>query len=63
MSWYVVIRHHTDAEEPRVLGPYSTERQAARVEGGASINLDHEDWSVYATTDISGMEQYVGANQ
>ena len=43
-SYYVKIIKYEDSEVVRQLGPISTEREAYKINRGANINLNHEEY-------------------
>lgn len=43
-AWYVEIIPYRDTEPRKVIGPFSTERQADRAERGVMHNLNHHDY-------------------
>lgn len=52
MEVYVAIVDRETGEPSRVMGPMNW-RAADRVERGASINLDHDNWKVVQKTESS----------
>lgn len=55
--WFVEIwAHTTDRETGKPeerKGPFASERQADRVDGGMNINLDHEKFYTLVVEDVS----------
>ncbi len=52
MRWFVEIRTSGTLEAVvKRMGPFVSERQAEKVESGANINLNHEDYYTAVTTE------------
>lgn len=44
MPYTVEVIRHADLAVVKTLGPFATERQADRVDGGVNINLNHAEF-------------------